>query len=206
MNGITFANLPQLVKLDVSWNDCIHKTFIIERGSTKFRRKISRRCTSADVARKQLSCRPSAACDERLYAPNCCELEDGTFIDRPDFTFAFDANYIEIELLIIAHQQNVDFLPVSVHERFPNLRNYYVTNTAVPIVSKKNFEKMSKLESLGLDRNQIEVIRSDTFEDLVNVEWIEISKRMLRFFILFCNRSRIHSKPTTDCFKFPSFC
>lgn len=177
MNGAAFANLPQLAKLDLSSNVCVNKLFTIESCSSTFRRKISKNCASDDATRKQLSCSASIACDEEVggWQDKCCELELGTVIDSSDYTFVADTNFATVEILIIAHQRNVEFLPILDHERFPSVELYYVVNTPVKKISKKNFEKMFKLENLKLDRNQIEVISSDTFEDLVNLKLIQIS-------------------------------
>lgn len=187
VNGIAFANLPQLVIINLEYNECINKLFEIERGSNNFRRKISRKCASADFKKQQLSCITSMACD--LIYPNwnseifssdnpsiCCELELGTVIDAYDYTFVADTKYTPVKRLFINHQQNVEYLPVSVHERFPVLETYEVVNTPVQKISKRNFEKLFMLKYLKLDRNEIEVIRSNTFEDLISLEMIDICK------------------------------
>lgn len=176
MNGVAFTKLPQLVELDLMYNVCINAKFEINRDSNSFRRKILRNCGSADVSKKQISCITSTACDSaERGVTKCCELELGTIIEAADYTFAADTNYTSVDKLIIAHQQNVEFLPVSVHERFSNLKLYSVVNTPVQKISKKNFEKLFQLNVLKLDRNQIEVIKNDTFEDLVNLGNIRIS-------------------------------
>lgn len=184
MNGAAFVNLPQLVKLDLRSNDCINRLFEIKSGSKAFRRKILRNCASSDVVKNQLSCITYTACNDiYMYQQYCCELEFGTIIDAPDYTFATERNYSAFKTLTIAHQQNVDYLPISVHERFPILTEYYVKNTAVSRISKNNFEKMFQLEELHLDRNEIEVIKSDTFEDLVNLKVISISRHLKDVFV-----------------------
>lgn len=191
VNGAAFANLPQLVEVDLRFNVCINKFLEIGRGSKTFSRKFFRHCVSADVVNKQITCRTSIFCFESRfdYSSGCCGLEYGTFIDGPDYTFAGDTNYTGIDFLIIKHQENVELLPVSVHQSFPFLKYYFVVNTPVQKVTKKYFEKMYKLERLKLDRNQIEVIKSDTFEDLVNLWMIEISTILGSVFIqiLFTN-------------------
>lgn len=179
MNGIAFANM---VAVDLRRNVCINKEFKMKRGSNQALRKISRNCGSENTARKQLSCITSTFCDDQFiedYA-TCCELEAGTFIDTPDYSFKDDETRTSTTSMIISHQQNVQFLPILLHESFPVLRTYVVSGTTVPKISKKNFENMSKLERLKLEDNQIEVIKSDTFDELVSLETIEISK--MKFF------------------------
>lgn len=178
MNGIVFANIPNLVILELGNNVCISKKFEIKRGSNIFRRKISRNCGSANATEKQVSCIPLKTCDELGDASNCCEFEFGTVIDAPDYKFSADINYTAVKALSISHQRNVDFLPVSVHESFPGLKHYLVKNSPVSKISKKHFEKLFVLEWLSLDRNEIEVIKSDTFEDLISLETFKISTKL----------------------------
>lgn len=141
MNGVVFNNLPQLVSVDLSLNACIDNSFVIESDSSKWRRKISRNCASADVRGKKISCNASPFCENLLNDAICCELEAGTVIDAPDYTFIADTSYPTFETLIISRQQNVDFLPVSVHESFPVLKKYWIVSTPIQKLSKKNFDK-----------------------------------------------------------------
>lgn len=120
MSEIAFASLLQLFLVDLTWNRCIAESFEIESGSINFRGKLSRNCASAEAKKKELSCGASIACDERQGALFCCELEYGTFIDAPDYTFAADTDHKTITKLLIEHQQKIKFLPISLHERFSN--------------------------------------------------------------------------------------
>lgn len=108
--------------------------------------------------------------------PRCCELDHEAYIDSPDYSFVADSNYTKLEVLYIRYQRNIDFLPVSVHEVFPNLKFYFIINVPVQKIFKKNFEMMTDLVQLYLLSNQIEVIKSNTFEDLINLRRIYISK------------------------------
>lgn len=185
MNGVAFANLPQLVAVDLKLNVCIDKFYATERASNVFRRKVTRNCASSDAARKEISCSASSTCTEdidRLFirsynrTAGCCILEYGTLIDSPDYFFGNNNNYEKLEIMMILRQRNMEFLPVRLNERFPNLKFYWAIDTPVTRIFKKNFEKMQSLTLLSLIRNQIEVIRSDSFEDLINLKQIYISK------------------------------
>lgn len=185
MNGVAFANLPRLVQVNLRGNICIDKLFTVDRDPNLFRRKISRNCASYDPAEKRISCRTYTVCDSvtnELFAnwfnrtPGCCELDHGAYIDSPDNSFIADTNYASLEVLYVRYQRSIDFLPVLVHESFPLLKFYFVINTSVQKICKKNFEEMSKLVQLYLLGNQIEVIKSDTFDDLISLRRIYISK------------------------------
>lgn len=177
VNGIAFANLA-LREVDLKKNECINTDFYIKRGSHHALRRISRNCGSNDIERKQISCITSIFCFYETYFPTtCCELEAGTFIDAPDYTFKADEERINTEYLHIRYQQNIHFLPILLHERFPDLEFYDIRSTATPKISKKNFEKLVKLKGLKLTDNQIEVIKSDTFEDLISLRELRLSKK-----------------------------
>lgn len=160
-------------------------SFETERAPNVYRRKISRNCASPETVRKEVSCTSLIACSEDLAgeffeaynrSSGCCELKYGTHIESPDYTFAANSQYKSLEIIYIIHQHNIEFLPVSVHKMFPILKFYVVENTHVQKLSKQNFEKMYEISMIYLEGNQIEVIRSDTFQDLVNLKEIYICK------------------------------
>lgn len=108
----------------------------------------------------------------------CCIVKDLTFIETSNDPFAVDERYKNIKSLVINDQKYVEFLPVLVHEAFHHLFEYVVRNTAIRKVSKKNFEKLNELETLWLEGGQLETIRSNTFEDLVNLKILVLRKNL----------------------------
>ena len=74
-------------------------------------------------------------------------------------------------------------LPTKVAESFPNLVFYKATLNSVMEISNKNFKNLYEMRHLDLSNNQIEKIYSDTFEDLINLEIILLSKFLILFFI-----------------------
>lgn len=71
----------------------------------------------------------------------------------------------------------IDYLPIQTYTNFPNLIALGASSCAIKSISKENFENLSKLKELLLNRNQIKIIDRDAFEDLVNVEWIDLRKK-----------------------------
>lgn len=49
MNEVAFVNLPQLTIIDLQLNYCINYKFDINPDSKGFRKKISKKCKSADA-------------------------------------------------------------------------------------------------------------------------------------------------------------
>lgn len=210
MNGVVFTNLPQLVLVNLRRNACVDRIFTTERNINTFRRKISRNCELAGVAKKEVSCKASVVCNaimlhqfKQMYnrSASCCSLKYGTRIESSDYSFNADVKYNNLEIMYIARQQNIEFLPVLVRERFPNLKFYFAIDTPVTKISKKNFENMFELTMLHLQRNRIEVIKSNTFEDLTSLRQIRIGtgdyvQFNIYFYFIFFN-----SVPTPNCFE-----
>lgn len=184
MNGVAFANLPQLAVVNLAGNVCVNKDIEIRGDSNIFLRRIERNCASTNASARTISCDPTSDCNVRLDprfveknkdVSGCCEIEEGAHIHTPDYSIAAERRYTNFEVITIIHQRNVEFLPVSVYETFPNLKFYFVFNAPIQKITKKNFEKMFKLVELKLSNNQIEMIRSDTFEDLTSLRELAIS-------------------------------
>lgn len=71
-----------------------------------------------------------------------------------------------------SRNKNVEFLPVSIFENFPNLFSYRAERCEIKKVEYRNFAKLFHLHSLNLNGNKIKAISLDTFIDLVSVELI----------------------------------
>lgn len=85
----------------------------------------------------------------------------------------------------------IEFLPENFAEKFPNLVVIWASRCSIKKVSKKNFRNLRKLRGLDLDKNQIERIESDTFDDLIELEELHLGK-LKRF-----------QKTDSKTFKFP---
>lgn len=104
-----------------------------------------------------------------------CFMNGNTVIDADDYTIS-DAKNLKVEAINFATNHKIQYLPLRVHEKFPNMYKYPAENCAIKRVSKKNFEKLVKLIYIGLSQNQIETIASDTFKGLPNLSMITLSK------------------------------
>lgn len=182
MNGVAFANLPGLNFVNLLDNVCVNREFEIDNSQNLFRRKVSRNCAPAGDVRKELVCSENIDCDAfskgvfvSWYGrtPGCCRPPFNNFTDSLDFSFTAGTN-ADLEIMIITRQKNMEFLPVLLHERLPKLKFYFVIKSPIRKIYKKNFEKMKELSLLVLRDNQIEMIPSDTFEDLVGLKRIYI--------------------------------
>lgn len=79
-----------------------------------------------------------------------------------------------VNAISFSFNQKIDFLPIQVEQKFPNLIEYRAAKCALRRVTKANFEFLNKLEALRLSGNRIERIASDTFEGLFKLKLINI--------------------------------
>jgi hypothetical protein len=100
-----------------------------------------------------------------------CNVGSKVAINKPGFVFAGETDGT-IEGLSINLNKNISFLPEKVFEKFPNLKEYRAFTLGLRVIGKVNFEKLSMLETLDLDYNFITTIQSDTFDDLVALEYL----------------------------------
>jgi Leucine rich repeat len=138
---------------------------------------------------KEVSCE-SVADDTQWIAPvlrvKTCNMRVTTSIDSPETIIISSAFDSSMGGLRFDHNKQVYYLPENVGEKFPNLLAHYASFCNVKEISKKHFKNLSKLKFLGLDHNQIETILSDTFEDLIELEilwlskWLAVNKPVIR--------------------------
>lgn len=109
-----------------------------------------------------------------------CFMDQTTAITS-DTVKISDAREESISKLWFDHNSKIFFLPIEIHEKFPNLIQINAFNCSISTISKSNFVKLSKLRILYLENNKIEKIDSDTFDDLISLEEIDLSKCFLSF-------------------------
>lgn len=108
------------------------------------------------------------------FGVNVCMLNENVTIDGSDFSFAVRDHRIEV--LFFSPNRNVQFLPVKVANFFPHLQHYRASFCFIKVVLKENFKRLSELTILDLSHNFIVAIHDDTFDDLQNVDVIDLSE------------------------------
>jgi Leucine rich repeat len=79
--------------------------------------------------------------------------------------------------LMFNNNKKVEQLPQHVGENFPNLLGYNATGCSVKEIFEETFKGLKKLKFLYLNENQIETIGLATFEGLVDLEVLWLSKK-----------------------------
>lgn len=123
-------------------------------------------------ASKELTCDKTGMAGWNIGLLKTCSVK--TSIDSTRFTFV--SVHEELFGLWLGVNEKTVFLPINVNENFPNLIAYSASECSIKTLEKKNFEKLNKLKVVRLEINQIEKIPSDTFEDLVSLEYLYLCK------------------------------
>lgn len=101
-------------------------------------------------------------------------MRGSTTINSTGFTIS---NYDEtVGYLHFFNNKKIQFLPEYPAKNFPNLIVYRAWACAIEKVFKVNFENLNKLRLLDLKTNQLERIESDTFEDLISLDFLDLRK------------------------------
>lgn len=101
----------------------------------------------------------------------CCYLNGTTVIDELNVTIENS----DVHAVVFELNNKIEFLPIDVYEKFPNLEVYLSKEAAVKEISALNFGRLSNLKLLDLESNQIEFIPDDCFQGLFKLHQIYLS-------------------------------
>lgn len=104
----------------------------------------------------------------------CCYLRE-TAINDANVTVAGLENS-DVDAIVFADNEKIEFLPVNVYKKFPNLEGFLASDAAVKKISALNFGRLSNLKLLDLSSNQIEFIPDNCFQGLIKLYKINLSK------------------------------
>lgn len=114
-------------------------------------------------------------------------MNQSTTIDANDTTVLAEPS---VQMLDFGYNKKIAFLPVKVAISFPALKIYAANDCSIKTIAKVNFKDMQVLMELTLEKNQIEIIRSDTFEDLISLQGIYLRELIfvdkISYFLILC--------------------
>lgn len=105
----------------------------------------------------------------------CCFFKGTTVIDVANVKMGGLENG-DVYGITFSGNDKIQFLPVNVYKKFPNLEIYSAVYAAVKKLSASNFEKLSSLEVLDLSDNDIESIPDDCFQGLLKLIKLNLRK------------------------------
>lgn len=80
----------------------------------------------------------------------------------------------KIERLNAEYCRLMEYIPLGISDRFPNLIEIKIQRSSVKKVSKDVFAGLRKLKLLNLESNQIQTIDENSFNDLVSLEELDL--------------------------------
>lgn len=106
----------------------------------------------------------------------CCFFNETTTIDAINVTFAGLENSA-IDAIDFTSNKKIQFLPVEVYKKFPNLEMYLAERAAIKKISAVNFARLQNLKVLWLYNNRIEFVPDDCFQGLTKLHKIYLGTR-----------------------------
>lgn len=117
---------------------------------------------------------PLEECDQNDSSDIC--IIDDRFVDTPSWEIERNR---KIKTLKITNLQSEN-LPVNVGESFPNLISYSASETSFRILKRENLRHLRMLELLSFKNGQLIRIRRDAFEDVPNLQRLELDYNLIK--------------------------
>lgn len=132
----------------------------------------------AHARAQQISCENIQPMTSYVGEHQSCSMKDYTAINAPNCTLSAQRNEL-VEGLNFDGNKKISYLPLNVYKNFPNLLVMSADSCFIIVIIKDNFKNLEKLEELWLYGNLIERIESNTFEDLKNLEWLNLGNLLM---------------------------
>lgn len=121
-------------------------------------------------------------CDQNLHCnkvedASCCLISKWTVIIR-DVPEIKELRSLEMQRLLFEPNVNIFFLP-DIGYTFPNLTVYIAKKCKILMIDRKNFVDLKNLKILDLSANLITALQNSPFDDLVSLEKISLSMKIL---------------------------
>lgn len=130
---------------------------------------------ACEAAAKQISCEKVASYEyaDDIGNQKACVMKKKTIIDSLGFTFPPEKNET-IRGIDFSDNKKISFLPFKVHKTFPTLMVIAASSCSIQEISRENFKNLKMLRGLWLRNNQIETIPSNSFQDLLFIDDIDL--------------------------------
>ena len=113
---------------------------------------------------------------DNVTLATCLILEQA--VDNPGYSISSskDENVLG---LWFDHNRKIFYLPENISDKFPNLVGLSAELCSIKALRRENFKNLHKLKYLWLTQNSLEMIPSNTFDDLVALETLHLRKFQL---------------------------
>lgn len=171
MSGLVFEHLSALRYVNLEANECINQKF----GEVEIRgisRAVNGTC-GFDRNGTQI------ACEKIFFNPwvgdFLCIMNSYTVINNNNYTISDPFN-VRVERMEFSENRYIEFLPILLHQKFPNIKKYYAARCAIKEITKQNFKNLLKLREVNLAGNQIYAVLSDIFKGIERLFKLNLSK------------------------------
>lgn len=97
-----------------------------------------------------------------------CKFGENTEIFDSSTTVVNDVND-NVTRILLANNENVEFLPQGISLSFPNVEILEAVNCSIKSITTHNFFGLTALERMYLQTNKLETLDHNTLDDLVNL-------------------------------------
>jgi Leucine-rich repeat (LRR) protein len=171
LKNIAYTNYRSILILTV------FSLFLLRTSANKF-----------EISENPVRCDSIGTGDWGFGGLGTCFMEKNASIKNDGFKI-FSKKNETMKALYFGGNRKIFFLPINVSEAYPNLVLYNAGLCSLKRISLKNFRGLFKLQELFLYTNRIEIVRSDTFKDLISLQQLHLGKKLLISFIQYKNMS-----------------
>lgn len=155
-------------------NQCINENFFGGKAIIGIGDRINNRC-KFDGNSFELACYKISDGCIHWTTGLCCDMSKESAISTSN---AIISGVVDPDVIRMHFSGNkaIRFLPISLSIKFPNIIHYWARGCFIQKISKLNFFGLESMTNLWLGSNEIDTIRSDTFEGLDALENIGLGK------------------------------
>lgn len=164
-----------------------------ERDRKTATQDISNSCGYEEIDLIEIAC--EAFNFDLAFDQEKCIMNKRTAINDTNFVIS-DLEDEDITGIEFDSNKKIEYLPYKIYMQFPNMISYSADSCSIKQISKYNFEKLHRLNTILLESNKIQKISGNTFKGLTSLIFINLSK----FFVLH-TRIRMY-KTDANNFKF----
>lgn len=130
---------------------------------------------------QQISCESVTTCtvNDIPDLTQSCRIDSSTIINSDNFTFASEVEEYIPEIFADENQE-IQYLPNRIYEKFPNLLSLSIWHCALAVISKESLQKLTFMQRISFNYNNLTAINVDTFEDMTNLKWLMLDHNRIQ--------------------------
>lgn len=135
--------------------------------------------------------------DSILFYKKLCFFNGTTVIGFVNTTVA-DLENSDVDGIVFESNKKINFLPVNVYKKFPNLVTYGARNASIKEISTMNFDRLTRLAYLDLRANEIKFVPNSCFEGLFELKELFLGTKATNYLDLSSFYFQFFPQETTE--------